>query len=84
MSTTQPDPTSNHAEIVKVQLPLFAMDSRDAALIYGKGRSHLCQNCVSRDIIRRMGGRTKGYFYAVWHGPQLGWEIGQSAPDQNW
>jgi hypothetical protein len=69
------------SEIVKVQLPLLPPDSIDA-LIYAKGGKRAVQDTVSPELLKKMNGAYKAFFFAVWTGKR--WSIGELAPNQSW
>jgi len=68
----------NDRFIVKIQTPLAG---DDVALIYDKEKSFVLQ-VPTEEVVARMAGRVKAYFYARVRGTRLALE--KSAPDQEW
>lgn len=74
------------AQIVKVQVPLFAIRREPTALVYAEGRDRLQEMTITPVIEAAMGDEPKKFFYAVWDNGAGVWDVDwdRPAPWQDW
>lgn len=70
--------------IVKIQLPIVSNDPKAGALIYAQGRALSTQQGITPDVVRKMKGSLKAFFYADYNHGQARWHIKDLAPYQDW